>query len=117
MVEAKKTAAAKAPKAAATKSAKPTTTAANAPSTERGIGRSLRGIVKSDKMTQTISVEVVRTVRHPKYNKFLKKRARYYAHDERSEAGIGDIVVIVESRPLSKLKRWRLQSIAEKAKV
>ena len=68
-------------------------------------------------MLKTITVEVVRTVRHSKYNKFLKKRARYYAHDERGEAGIGDTVDIVESRPLSKLKRWRLQAIAEKAKV
>ena len=84
---------------------------------DRGWGRTLRGVVLSNKMSKTITVEVVRTVRHAKYNKFLKKRARYYAHDERSEAGIGDTVVIVESRPLSKLKRWRLQSIAEKAKV
>jgi small subunit ribosomal protein S17 len=84
---------------------------------DRGFGRTLRGVVKSNKMTKTITVEVVRTVRHAKYNKFLKKRARYYAHDERSEAGIGDTVIIVESRPLSRLKRWRLQSIAEKAKV
>jgi small subunit ribosomal protein S17 len=68
-------------------------------------------------MTKTITVEVIRTVKHPKYNKYLKKRARYYAHDERSEAGIGDQVVIVESRPLSKLKRWRLQTVSEKAKV
>lgn len=84
---------------------------------ERGWGRTLRGVVLSNKMTKTITVEVVRTVKHPKYNKFLKKRARYYAHDERSEAGIGDQVVIVESRPLSKLKRWRLQTVSEKAKV
>jgi len=84
---------------------------------ERGWGRTLRGVVLSSKMAKTITVEVVRTVKHPKYNKFLKKRARYYAHDEANEAGAGDKVVIVESRPLSKLKRWRLQSIAEKAKV
>jgi small subunit ribosomal protein S17 len=84
---------------------------------ERGYGRTLRGVVLSNKMAKTITVEVIRTVRHAKYNKFLKKRARYYAHDEGSEAGIGDTVVIVESRPLSRLKRWRLQSIAEKAKV
>ena len=87
------------------------------PSQTRGTGRTLRGVVKSNKMLKTITVEVVRTVRHSKYNKFLKKRARYYAHDERGEAGIGDTVDIVESRPLSKLKRWRLQAIAEKAKV
>ena len=84
---------------------------------ERGFGRTLRGIVLSNKMAKTISVEVVRTVKHPKYNKFIKKRARYYAHDEASTAAIGDTVIIVEARPLSKLKRWRLQTIAEKAKV
>ena len=84
---------------------------------ERGWGRTLRGVVLSNKMTKTITVEVVRTVKHPKYNKYLKKRARYYAHDERSEAGIGDQVIIVESRPLSKLKRWRLQTVSAKAKV
>jgi small subunit ribosomal protein S17 len=83
----------------------------------RGVGRTLRGIVLSSKMAKTITVEVVRTVRHPKYNKFLKRRARYYAHDEKGEAGPGDTVVIVESRPLSRLKRWRLQDIAVKAKV
>ena len=83
--------------------------------TERGTGRTLRGVVKSDKMAKTISVEVVRTVRHPKYNKFIKKRARYYAHDERQQAHVGDIVDIVECRPMSKLKRWRLNNVAEKA--
>jgi small subunit ribosomal protein S17 len=84
---------------------------------ERGYGRTLRGVVVSNKMTKTITVEVTRTVRHPKYNKFLKRRAKYYAHDERSEAAPGDTVVIVESRPLSRLKRWRLQEIAVKAQV
>ena len=82
---------------------------------ERGTGRTLTGVVKSTKMAKTITVEVVRTVRHAKYAKFLKKRARYYAHDERGEAGVGDRVIIVEARPLSKLKRWRLQSIQQKA--
>ena len=84
---------------------------------ERGYGRTLTGVVKSNKMAKTIVVEVVRTVRHAKYAKFLKKRARYYAHDERGEAGVGDRVIIVETRPLSKLKRWRLQSVQEKASV
>ena len=84
---------------------------------ERGYGRALRGVVKSNKMAKTITVEVVRTVRHAKYNKFLKHRSRYYAHDEKGQAGVGDTVIIVETRPLSKLKRWRLQSIAEKASV
>jgi small subunit ribosomal protein S17 len=84
---------------------------------ERGYGRTLTGLVKSSKMAKTITVETVRTVRHAKYAKFLKKRARYYAHDEKGEAGVGDKVIIVESRPLSKLKRWRLQNIAQKASV
>ena len=94
-----------------------TTTTATTEQSDRGYGRTLAGVVKSSKMAKTITVEVVRTVRHAKYNKFLKKRARYYAHDERSEAGVGDKVIIVESRPLSKLKRWRLQSIEQKASV
>lgn len=96
---------------------KKTTTEAGSTGTERGYGRTLTGVVKSNKMAKTIVVEVVRTVRHAKYAKFLKKRARYYAHDEKGQAGIGDTVVIVESRPLSKLKRWRLQNIAQKASV
>jgi len=85
--------------------------------TERGFGRSLQGVVKSNKMAKTITVEVVRTVRHAKYAKFLKHRSRYYAHDEKCEAGVGDTVIIVETRPLSKLKRWRLQSVTLKATV
>ena len=87
------------------------------PTTERGTGRTLKGVVTSNKATKTVTVEVVRTVRHPRYNKFLKARAKYYAHDEKSECGIGDTVLITESRPLSALKRWRVQEIAEKAKV
>ncbi len=94
-----------------------TTTTTTATNAERGYGRTLTGVVKSNKMAKTIVVETVRTVRHPKYAKFLKKRARYYAHDEKGEAGVGDKVTIVESRPLSKLKRWRLQSVAQKASV
>jgi small subunit ribosomal protein S17 len=84
---------------------------------ERGYGRTLTGVVRSNKMAKTITVEVVRTVRHAKYNKFLKKRARYYAHDEKGQAGVGDTVVIVEASPISKLKRWRLQEITQKASV
>lgn len=81
----------------------------------RGYGRVLAGVVTSDKMDKTITVEVTRTVRHPKYNKFIQRRARYHAHDEQNEARPGDRVEIVESRPLSKSKRWRLQNIVEKA--
>lgn len=84
---------------------------------ERGFGRTLVGTVTSDKMDKTITVEVTRTVRHKDYNKFIKRQARYHAHDERGEAGIGDTVEIVESRPLSKTKRWRLRKVIEKARV
>lgn len=84
---------------------------------ERGYGRTLRGVVKSTKMNKTITVEVIRTVRHKKYAKFLKHRSRYYAHDEKGQAGVGDTVDIVECRPMSRLKRWRLQGVAEKAKI
>ena len=84
-------------------------------SSERGYGRSLRGVVQSNKADKTIVVMVERTVRHKKYNKFIKRRATYHAHDETNDANEGDTVVIVESRPLSKTKRWRLQTITERA--
>jgi len=92
-----------------------TATTKDESTSERGYGRALRGVVTSNKMAKTITVEVVRTVRHAKYAKFLKHRSKYYAHDELGEAGIGDTVIIVETRPLSKLKRWRLQTVAQKA--
>ncbi len=84
---------------------------------ERGFGRTLQGVVTSDKMEKTITIEVSRTVPHKRYNKFIKRRDKYHAHDERDEAGIGDTVIIVEASPLSKLKRWRLQKIVEKARI
>lgn len=84
---------------------------------ERGFGRTLQGVVTSDKMEKTITIEVSRTVPHKRYNKFIKRRAKYHAHDERDEAGIGDTVIIVEASPLSKMKRWRLQKIVEKARI
>jgi small subunit ribosomal protein S17 len=77
--------------------------------------RVLVGEVVSDKMEKTIVVEVARRVRHPRYLKVVTKHEKFYAHDEKSEAGVGDRVRIVESRPLSKLKRWRLVEIVVKA--
>jgi len=74
------------------------------------------GIVSSDKMTKTITVAVERKVKHPIYGKFLKKTTKFHAHDEQNTAGIGDVVRIMETRPLSKTKRWRLVEIIEKAK-
>ena len=77
--------------------------------------RVLEGIVISNKMNKSITVEVTRTVRHPKYNKFVKKRARYHAHDEGNQAQAGDAVSIIEANPISKTKRWQLKEIVEKA--
>ena len=74
------------------------------------------GIVTSDKMQKTISVEVRRSVRHSLYGKSVKRSKKFAAHDEQEQAGIGDIVKIAETRPLSKNKRWRLVEIIEKAK-
>ncbi|HTN46006.1 MAG TPA: 30S ribosomal protein S17 [Flavipsychrobacter sp.] len=74
------------------------------------------GIVSSNKMTKTITVSVERKIKHPIYGKFLKKTTKFHAHDEQDTAGIGDVVRIMETRPLSKTKRWRLVEIIEKAK-
>ncbi len=76
----------------------------------------ISGRVVSNKMDKSITVTVERKVKHPKYGKFIKKTSRFHAHDENNEASIGDIVAIMETRPLSKLKRWRLTSILIKAK-
>ena len=69
------------------------------------------GVVVSDKMNKTIVVSVETTFKHPKYGKFVKKRKKFYAHDELEKTKIGDTVRIVETRPLSKLKRWRLVEV------
>ena len=74
------------------------------------------GIVTSDKMDKTITVKVERKIKHPLYGKFLKKTTSFHAHDEKNECSIGDIVKIMESRPLSKTKRWRLVEVVEKVK-
>lgn len=75
------------------------------------------GTVTSNKMDKTITVEVQRTTKHPLYEKFVKRRTRLHAHDENNECNIGDRVEIAETRPLSKLKRWRLVRVAQKAIV
>ncbi|HQV77945.1 MAG TPA: 30S ribosomal protein S17 [Chitinophagales bacterium] len=89
-------------------------------STETTIERKLRktriGVVTSNKMEKTITVAVVRKLKHPKYGKFLKKTKKFHAHDEKNECNIGDTVKIMETRPLSATKRWRLIEIVEKAK-
>lgn len=74
------------------------------------------GLVTSNKMTKTIVVSVQRQIKHPKYGKFIKRTSKFMAHDEKNESQIGDTVRIVETRPLSKNKCWRLVEIVEKAK-
>jgi small subunit ribosomal protein S17 len=86
-------------------------------SAERGLRKVRDGVVVSDKMQKTIVVQVERTVRHPKYRKYLTHRKRYKAHDEKNESKVGDRVQIEETRPLSRDKRWRLKAILERAKV
>lgn len=77
----------------------------------RGRRKVRRGIVISDKMQKTITVKVERQILHPMYKKFIKRSKTFFAHDEENTARIGDFVQIVETRPLSKNKRWRLDSI------
>lgn len=74
------------------------------------------GVVTSNKMTKTITVAVERKVKHPIYGKFVKKTTKFHAHDEKNECSIGDVVRIMETRPLSKTKRWRLVEVVEKVK-
>lgn len=83
---------------------------------ERNFRKERVGKVVSNKMQKTITVTVDRKVKHPIYGKFVNKTTKFKAHDEKNEAGIGDTVRIMETRPLSKDKRWRLVEIVEKAK-
>src|SRR5919107_4377105 len=78
-------------------------------------GRVLTGIVTSDKMNKSRRVEIQRLVRHPKYGKFVKRRTVCHAHDEVNQSHVGDLVEIMETRPLSKLKRWRIIRIVRHA--
>ena len=83
---------------------------------ERNLRKTRVGVVVSDKMDKTIVVAVKDSVQHPLYKKILKRTKKFKAHDENNEAGIGDTVKVMECRPLSKDKRWRLVEIIEKAK-
>jgi len=83
---------------------------------DRKLRKTKTGAVTSDKMDKTITVAVERKVKHPLYGKFVKKTTKFHAHDETNEAKPGDVVRIMETRPLSKTKRWRLVEIIEKAK-
>ena len=88
----------------------------NTTTEKRGLRKERIGVVVSNKMNKSIVVAVERKVKHPKYGKFVKYSKKFMAHDEKGECGIGDTVKIMETRPMSKLKRWRLVEIVEKAK-
>jgi len=83
---------------------------------ERNLRKERIGQVVSDKMEKTITIAVEKKVKHPKYGKFISSTKKFIVHDENNECGVGDTVKIMETRPLSKNKRWRLVEILEKAK-
>ena len=88
-----------------------------ADSSRRGQRRTLTGVVTSDKMQKTVVVQVTRRVRTPKFGKYVSRRVKYKVHSENNDYHIGDKVVIIESRPLSKDKRWRVQKLIERART
>src|SRR4051812_50140104 len=94
-----------------------TTEATNTGTTQskRGRRRTEVGVVTSDKMDKTRRVEIPRLVKHPRYSKYIKRRTICYVHDEKNESRVGDTVQIMETRPISKNKTWRLMSIVKKA--
>jgi len=83
---------------------------------QRGYRKTREGLVISDKMDKTVVVAVEDRVKHPKYGKVLRRTKKYKAHDENNECGIGDRVLLMETRPLSATKRWRVAEILERAK-
>src|SRR4051794_25844316 len=83
--------------------------------TDRGTRRVAEGVVVSDKMDKTRRVEIPRLVKHPRYGKYIRRRTVCYVHDEKNEARIGDTVEIMETRPMSKTKTWRLVKVVKKA--
>ena len=88
----------------------------NETKSERTVRKVRDGVVVSSKMDRTLVVAVVERVRHPKYNKFVMRTKKLYAHDEANDAREGDKVRVMETRPLSKTKRWRLVEVVERAK-
>src|SRR5438128_10437311 len=86
-----------------------------AETTARKVRKTLTGVVTRDKTSKTRRVEISRLVKHPRYGKYIKQRTVCYAHDEKNEAHVGDTVEIMESRPMSRLKCWRLVRVVKKA--
>ena len=82
----------------------------------RGLQKERSGVVVSDKMAKTVVVSIERTVTHPRYKKILRRRSRVKAHDETNQCRVGDRVLLVECRPLSRDKRWRVSKVLEKTK-
>ncbi len=93
-----------------------TPTSDTAPEKDQGMRRVLRGVVFKDGMDKTIVVHVKRRVLHKRYKKYVTQRASYKAHDETNDAHVGDTVDIIECRPLSRDKRWRIKKVVERAK-
>lgn len=87
----------------------------NTEKAKRSQSKVREGVVVSDKMDKTVVVAISRRVQHPTYGKYVRKTKKYFAHDSENSCGVGDVVQIVESRPLSKNKRWRVQAIISKA--
>ena len=83
---------------------------------DRAARKTRDGVVVSNKMDQTAVVAIVERVRHPKYAKFVNRTKKLYAHDEANDANVGDKVSVMETRPLSKLKRWRVVEVLERAR-
>jgi len=83
---------------------------------ERGNKRTIKGVVVSNRMDKTIVVKTEQLVKHPVFHKYVRRHKKYKAHDESNSCKIGDTVLIIESRPISKEKRWRMLEIVEKAK-
>ncbi len=86
-----------------------------APATNKAAPRQRQGVVLKDKMDKTVVVEVQRRFRHPKYLKFLKRRVRYQAHDPDNSCHVGDMVILEQTRPMSRTKRWRIKEIVQRA--
>ena len=84
---------------------------------DRGNRKIVRGVVATAGMDKSVIVQVETQVKHPRYKKIIRRRSKFMAHDENNECGVGDLIEIMEIRPMSKRKRWRLVSIVEKSKL
>ncbi len=93
----------------------PSNSAGTPTEAKRGLSKTQEGIVTSNKMTKTVVVSIVSYKKHASYGKYVRRTKKYMAHDEKGDCQIGDKVLIIESRPMSKNKRWRVQKVIERA--